>query len=61
MDATGWLVLLVVVIVIAVTTAWSYRQYRRKSRIAQAKSRAALNMLLAEADRIERGEDVADD
>ena len=60
MDATGGLVVLAVVLLIALTGWWGYLQYRRKSRAAQAKSRAALNRLLAEADRIERGEDVGD-
>ena len=54
MDATGGLIALAVVLVVALLGWWSYRQYRRKARIAQAKSRAALNRLLAEADALQQ-------
>lgn len=57
MDASGGLVAVMVLVLVIGAAWWSYLQYRRKARVAQAKSRAALNRLLAEADRIERGAD----
>ena len=48
-DAILWLSILIVLLLFAVV-AWS--RYRRHQRRAQARSRAALNRLLAEADEI---------
>lgn len=64
MDAAGLLIGLVFALGLALLLWASYRSYRRKTRIAQARHRAALNTLLAEADELaqqSRREPEADD
>jgi hypothetical protein len=46
-----WVTLALVAVVVVVAAAVSYRRHQRR---AQARSRAALNRLLAEADEIEQ-------
>jgi type II secretory pathway pseudopilin PulG len=50
----GWLIGLVLLLGLAALVLTSYRSYRRKARISQSRSRAALNQLLAEADELQQ-------
>ena len=50
----GLLVGLVFAVGLVLLLLFAWRSYQRKKRIAQAKSRAALNRLLAEADELQQ-------
>jgi cbb3-type cytochrome oxidase subunit 3 len=49
-----WLVVALVVLTLAVCAVWAYGRYRRHARAAEARSRTALNRLLAEADELQQ-------
>ena len=52
MAQTWWLMGLMFALLLILLLWWSYRAYQRKARAARAKSLAALNTLLLEADQI---------
>jgi hypothetical protein len=51
-----WLAYLLVALVLVAAGVWAFMRYKRHSAAAHARSRAALNRLLAESDEIEQRE-----
>jgi hypothetical protein len=49
-----WLAYLLVALVLVAAGVWAFMRYKRHSAAAHARSRAALNRLLAEADEVEQ-------